>query len=336
MADFSTKYLSLALVPACLCFPAKLHAQSVNYDTLSSLEEPLAFEVADVTVEVNGILDAPVSLEIEDGVHFGDADVSFIGNFEVTASTQLGNRWNVGVAYFGQYAENANEYSDNVAGFIRTSWGTFAGGNVSGMVRESTRRRRGVGNGVLAFDNFYGQLDRWGGGYQGRFGPVIVSGVVDENGDFDIGAEYQRPIGTKDYRFSTRFAKSRYTTADGLAVLDSKAVGLVGELVYGSSLFDLGGGYERLQGAGLDLDRWYISGGGQHKVGSLSFSAEGHYGELDGSEEVAAAFGLSYDIARGLSTNLGLNARRAEVARNGIEVVDEDETSATASVRYSF
>jgi len=103
-------------------------------------------------------------------------------------------------------------------------------GNVDGLVREATRRRRGVGNADLAFDDFYERINRWGS----------------------------------------------------------------------------------------------------------SLSAAGHYGELDGTSESSASLGVRYDIARGLSTNLGVNARKAQIARDGISVVDEDETSATASVRYSF
>ncbi|MEE9434274.1 MAG: hypothetical protein V3V15_08560 [Sphingorhabdus sp.] len=336
MAILNNKFAT-SLWPIAVFAPASAYAQpSVNYDDLASLEEPLAFEIGAATVEVKGVVDVPVTLEIEDGVHFGDVGVGFTGNFEVNAEMQLGNRWNVGVAYFGQYAENVDDYTDNVAGYIRTSWGTLVGGNVGGLVRESTRRRRGVGHAALAYDDFYGSIGRWGGGYSGRFGPVIVTGIVDGDGDFEVGAEYQRPLGSKDYRFATRFGRSHYLTPDGLANLQTTSVGAVGEVIFGSSLFDLGISYENFDGGGINVDRWFVSGGGQTKVGSFSLSAGGHYGELDGTSEASAAVGIGYDIARGLSTNLGLNARRARVARGGIQIIDDEETSATASVRYSF
>ena len=105
------------------------------------------------------------------------------------------------------------------------------GGNVNGQVREITRRQRGVGNGFLAFDNFYGELDNWGGSYVGRFGPSVLGAVVDENGDFEMGAVFQRPIGQKDYRFSARYRHSRFVAADGITEFDSDGVGAVGELV---------------------------------------------------------------------------------------------------------
>ncbi len=326
-----------AMACAALCGTSAQAQIRLNYDNLNSLEEPLAFEIGAATVLVNGVVDVPVDFAIDtDDVLASDTDVSINGNMSVNIEAQLGNRWNVGATYFGQYDERTREYNDNVAGYIRTSWGSVVGGNVNGLVRESTRRRRGVGNAVLAYDDFYGRLGRWGGGYSGRFGPTVISGVVDQDGNFELGTEFQRPIGNKDYRFTTRANKASFTSADGTAEFDTYGIASVGELVYGSGLLDLGAGYERIENGALKLDRWYVSSGGQIKLGSLSLSAAGHYGELDGSSEHSAAFGMGYDIARGLSTNLGVNTRRAEVARDGISIVDDDETSATASVRYSF
>ncbi len=327
----------IAIVPAtCFLSVSPASAQGLNYDNLSSLEEPLAFEIGKATVEVTGLVDVPVMLEVDESIFNGDADVSFTTNAQVSAEMRLGNRWDIGAVYFGQYSEQANHYSDNVAGYVSTSWGTIIGGNVGGLARENTRRRRGVGNAALAFDDFYGQLARWGGGYQGRFGPVVASAIVDEKGDFEIGAAFQRPIGNKDYRVTSRLRRSSYLAADGQTQLTSEGVGLVGELVYGSSLFDLGIGYERLDGALLDVDRLFVSAGAQHKVGSLSLSAAGHYGRLGATNEYSSAFGVGYDIARGISTNFGFNARRARLEQNGVNIVDEDEQTATASVRYSF
>ncbi len=329
-------FLSVALGALALSAGTAQAQISLNYDDLSSIEEPLAFEIGEATVLVGGVVDVPVKLTVDDAVFRGDVDVSLVGNFDISVEMQLANRWNVGVAYFGQYDENSDDYEDNVAGFVRTSWGSLIGGNVNGLVREATRRRRGTGNAFLAFDDYYGRINQWGGGYSGRFGPVTLTAIADDDGNFELGTQFQRPIGRKDYRFATRVAKARYLAPDGVTDFKTIGAGAVGEFVYGSSLFDLGFGYENLQAGPIDLDRWYISGGTQTKIGVLSLSAAGHYGELDGTSEASASLGVRYDIARGLSTNLGVNARKAQIARDGISVVDEDETSATASVRYSF
>ena len=321
-----------------LTVPAAAKAQSVslNYDTLSSLEEPLAFDLGDVTVELTGLVDIPVTFDIDSTPDAQDIDIGFTSNFQVTAETQLSNRWTLGAAYFGQYDESANDYSDNVAAYVGTSWGTVIGGNVSGLVREETRRLRGAGNADLAFDSFYGGLDNWGGGYVGRFGPFRLSGVIDENGDFEIGSTFQRPIGQNDYRFSARFADSNFTSQDGTTTFDTTGGELVGELTFGSSVFDLGAGYERLESQAFDADRWFVSAGARTKIQSWTLSAEAHYGEVEGMSEKSAAVGVSHDIARGLSLNLGLNYEDANININGVNLHSTDEFKGIFSLRYSF
>jgi hypothetical protein len=330
-----------ALAGLCLV-PATAQAQDVdlNYDRLSSLEEPIAFDLGDVTLEVTGVVDAPIVAEFDQLTDTDSVDAGAIGNFQISAQTQLGNRWTLGAAYFGQYDtgvfSDGDEYTDNVVGFVGTSIGTVLGGNVEGQVREITRRERGVGNGFLQFDDFYGGLDDWGGAYVGRFGPTVLSGAVDDNGDFEVGAVFQRPIGEKDYRFSARAANASFTSQDGTTQFDTKGVSGVAELVYGSSLFDLGLGYEKLESAATNADRWFLSAGAQTQIGPLRLSAEGHYGQAAGDDEIAAGIGASYDIARGLSLNLGLNYEKATIESNGVTLVDTDEVKAIASLRFSF
>ena len=323
--------LSSAIMGAQFAAPDTAHAQgfSLNSDALSSLEEPLATDIGGVTVEVNGVTDARLTYDFEgmDDFHPG-----FIGNFEVSAATQLGNRWNVGVAYFGQYQhdDGSDTYSDNVAGFVGGSWGTLVGGEVSGVVREETRRRRGAGNAVLAFDEGLGQLSNWGGGYVGQFGPARVSAVIDEDGDFDLGFTWSRPIGNKDLRFGAHYRHGEFLNAD------SNAITGTAEIVYGSSLYDLAAGYERLESPAFNADRWFVSAGWQTKTGSLTFSLGAHYGETEGQEETSGAFGVRYDVARGLSLNLGINHSDAQVTLNGVELLNREETEAVGSLRFDF
>ncbi len=326
-------------------FPAQAHAQDVNlnYDRLSSLEEPIAYDLDFATVEVTGAVDAPIIAEFDNLTDTDSVDAEFVGNFQISARTQLPNRWNIGVAYFGQYAtadidgfDGGEDYSDNVAAFVGTSFGTVLGGNVNGQVRELTRRQRGVGNGFLAFDDFYGGLDRWGGAYVGRFGPSQLGVVVDESGNFELGAEFQRPIGERDVRFTGRYRNSTFTAADGITQFDSNGAGIVSEIVYGSSIFDVGVGYERLDGDTVDLDRWFLSAGAQTQIEQVELSAEGHYGQADGQDEISAALGGSYSFARGLSMNFGLNYENAQITTDGTQILTTDEIKALGSVRFSF
>ena len=325
--------------------PSAAQAQDVNlnYDRLSSLEEPLAYDFAGITLSVAGLVDVPVVAEFDEVTGGNDVDVEIVGNFQFTAETQLANRWTIGAVYFGQYSSiplgafgGADDYSDNVAGFVATSFGTVIGGNVNQQVRELTRRQRGAGNGFLAFDDFMGGLDNWGGAYVGRFGPSVIGVVVDENGDFEVGSVFQRPIGVRDLRFSARYRQGQFKAADGITTFDTSGAAVVGEFVYGSSLFDLGGGYERLDGALIELDRWYLSAGAQTQMGPLQISAEGHYGRAAGDEEISVGLGAQYAVARGLSLNLGLNHADATIVSDGVTLVETDEVKAIGSLRFSY
>ena len=312
---------------------------SLNYESLSSLEEPIATEIGDVTFVLTGILDTSLTFDSDTD----DTDAGLLGNFQVSALTQTSNRWRVGLAYFGQYAsgktsdsESEDRYSDNAALSVGGVWGTVLGGDVSGVVREQTRRRRSAGNASLAFDDALGELADRGGGYVGRFGPWVVSTVLDEDGNFDLGATFQRPAGDKDYRLTLRTTEGVYAAADGARRFDTRAVGVVGEFTYGSTSFDAGTGLEQLSSNGREPDRWYVSSGIRTKTGMVSLSVEGHYGRVEGEDEISAALGLQYDLARGLSANLGLNYSKARIALDDARLVDTRESQAVLSFRYSF
>ena len=323
-----------------VCHPAAAQTVSLNYDRLSSLEEPLAAEVGDVTLLLSGLVDTPLSLALEGD---GSDDAGFTGNFQASASTQLPNRWRAGLAYFGQYADDPeltvdmnDHYRDNIALSVGGTWGTVLGGNLSGVVREQTRRLRGAGNGFLAFDDVFGRLEHWGGGYVGRFGPWIISTVVDEDANIDLGAVFQRPLGTRDYRFTARYTEGVYTSADGMAAFDTRALGVVGELVYGSMLFDVGAGYERFTATGPDGEQWYISSGIRLKRGVMTWSVEGHYGQVENEDKTAVALGFQYDLARGLSANFGLNHEDTRADIGSVSFTHTKDTRAVTSLRYSF
>ena len=114
------------------------------------------------------------------------------------------------------------------------------------------------------------------------------------------------------------------------------AVSSVGEVIYGSTSFDVGVGYEYLSSSGPEPRRWYVSSGIRRKTGVLSLSLEGHYGRIEGEEEVSAALGAQYDLARGASANLGINYANAMVNLGGESLLDTNDTKAVLSLRYSF
>ena len=313
---------------------------SLNYESLSSLEEPLATEIGDITLVLTGLLDISMSNGSEDN---GAPDASLIGNAQVAALGQLPNSWRVSLTYFGQYATDAaiglrsdEQFIDNGAISVGSAWGTLLVGDVSGLVREQTRRRRGAGNGILAFDDVLGHLDDPGAGYHGRFGPWVVSAVVDRDGNLDAGAMFQRPAGNRDYRIAFRATDAVYRTADGSGRFDTRAVAAVAEMIYGSTTYDAGVGLERLTSITRKADRWFVSAGARTKAGVVGISIGAHFGRIEGQDEFSAALGLQYDIARGLSANLGFNHARANVVIDDATFVDIDETEVVVSTRYSF
>lgn len=313
---------------------------SLNYERLSSLEEPTAVQFGALTMRLNGLLDGAAIHDADR--EQDDAGGGLTANFQVTAASQMINRWRVRFTYFGQYTtddldpEPDDEYTDNAALSVGSAWGTVLAGNVSGVVREQTRRRRGAGNAVLGFDDALGERSESGAAYVGRFGPWVVSSVVDEDGNFDAGLMSQRPAGTRDYRLTLRAGTGEYEAADGSRRFDTRMVGVVGEFIYGSNTFDVGLGHERFSSDGLNPDRWYVSAGVRRKTGMVTLSLEGHYGRIGEHREESAALGIQYDIARGLSGNLGVNYTRAEAEFDGTRFMDTRETRTVLSIRYSF
>ncbi len=320
--------------------PAMAQDVAISSERLANLEEPIATEVGEITIEFSGLIDARVDYDFEDPEGGVDPlNPGIIGNFEFAASTQLDNRWNVGVAYFGQYERDemfGGQYTDRIAGFVQGSYGTVVGGEVMDVVREETRRVRGTGNANLAFDDSLGAAQNWGGGYVGQFGASRISAIVDEDGNYDLGYVYARPSRQHGYRIGARFTDGVYTAADGVTEFDSNAVMGTFEYIYGRNIVNFGGGYEMLESGLVEADRWHLSAGWQRQWGDFTTSVESHYGEIEGQPEKSAAFGLSYGFARGLSLDLGVNHSEADVVVDGIQILDVDETTATTSLRYGF
>ena len=326
----------------------------MKYADLSVLEEPLAVKLGRVTLTFSGTVVLAGQHDFVTAHSVTGDDAKLAANGQVEIQEKFSNRVTAGLLYYGQYTSDPGlynsvcgaycntysggnrTYNNYFVAYARTSWGTFMGGDVGNVVRNDTRRRPGYGETSLQGDDFLGQMSRWGGAYQVRFGPTVSSVVVDQDGNFEVGSSYQRPFGTHDVRLTGRFRDSEVHLADGLGNLRSIGAGVVGDLTYGSSIVDLGLGYERLTGRGLALDRWFASGGARAKLGLLQISAEGRYGQIDGSAERAASLGLAYALARGLSLNLGLNYSDANVVRNTVTILTPNTKSATASVRYGF
>lgn len=310
-------------------------AAELNPDNLSFFEEPLAFQIFGATVQYNHLFDLPVAHDFKND----DTDVFPRSNFRVNVERQLPNALTIGATYFGSYDDKeADEYTDRWEVYGSGVWGRLSGGEVNETVRETTRRWRGTGNADLAFDDVLGTLEAedLGLAYGLRLSAFTVNAGVDEHGNYDLGLTYERPNQYTDFRFTARYTDSEITSVDSSTVFETNGIGVIGQLEYGSLALDIGLGYEHFDSAVADGDRYFVSLGAHYKVRSLTLSAEGHWGETDGHEEKSIALGARYDLARGMSVNLGYNYAKSDAAIDGIALQDVDKSEFIASLRYEY
>ncbi|MGH1417644.1 MAG: hypothetical protein ACRBCJ_02175 [Hyphomicrobiaceae bacterium] len=303
---------------------------SINYDNLSFFEEPLAVDVAGFTLSYNQLYDLPVTFDFQNNTE----DVAPNTVFEVRIERQLPNALTIGGAYAGSVEDGRDDqYQDAWAGYIGGVWGTVFGGEVTGLVREDTRRFRGVGNAELAFDDFLGQANDTGLAYRGQYSAFVVTAAGDDDGKHDIGVSYNRPSKFLDHRVTARYVNGDFHLTDGRGRVENRGGSLVGEIIYGSLLVDVGVGYEEFDGPLNGEDRIFTSFGLSYKYNQVSLSVESHLGELAGFDETSFSVGGRYDVARGLSLNLGYNY--SDIEADFVE--DAGQTSKMKlSVRYEY
>lgn len=334
---FRPTSLAIALLFSSAAAPHMAHAQSLglNPDNLSFFEEPLAFELFGATVNYNQLIDIPAVTAF----NTDDTDIQPRTNFQVNIERQLPNALTVGATYFGSYDNKKDdEYEDRWAVYGSGVWGRLSGGKVNEATREATRRWRGTGNAELAFDNALGTLaeDDLGAAYNLRVSAYTLNIGVDEDGNSDFGITYERPNKYVDIRLTGRLTNAQALSVDGITMFDTTALGLVGQLEYGSYAFDIGLGYEHFDAAIAEGNRLFVSAGVHYKIRRLTLSAEGHIGTIDGDKETSAALGARYDLARGLSVNLGYNYANSEADIDGITIQSIDTSELITSLRYEF
>ncbi|MEM7196193.1 MAG: porin [Pseudomonadota bacterium] len=300
----------------------------LSTDNLSFVEEPIAFEAGGFTILVNGLIDLSNTRDLDSD----EDDGVLAGVLQLSAEKQLQNALTVGATYRG---EENDGYDDQFAVYGRGVWGRVALGDVTEQTEILTERMDGVGNADMNLDNFYGDLEDTGLSYSGRFSAYTAVVSVDEDSNFDLGLVFERPLGNKDYRFAGRFINSEFVASDG-TVLDSNGLQFGVELIYSSVLMDAGVGFEQLKASGVRIDRRYLAAGLSYKKHRWSFSLEGLVGDVDGEDESAYSVGARYDIARGLSVNLGLNHVDSAATIDGIQLRSDDTNEFVVSLRYEF
>ena len=317
----------------CPAPPAQAQGLALNPDALAVLEQPMAVRWRGVTLHYSQLLD----LALAHDFLADETRVDPRAEIRLSAERQLPNAITIGATYSGAYAD-APGYRDRWGVFVGGVFGQLSFGEVAGTVREVTRRNRGTGNAELEFDDVIGGLeeDALAVAYGLRLSAFTLNLAVDENGHPDLGITYDRPGRHVDYRLTARYTAGTAPAANGVTTFDTDAVGLVGQIGYGRLLADVGLGYEWLDGPLGQGDRRYVSAGLHYKLRRLSVSAEGHVGETDGNSETSIALGTRFDVARGLSVNLGYNHASGSRAVNGIPIDNVRLSEIVGSLRYEF
>lgn len=338
------KKLTLILsAGTCLITPATAQADNpkfgVNYDGISFLEEPLARELGSVTLSTRALIDQSIEYDTTDEKDRYNTRV----NADIRLETQLPNTWQAGVQYFIDFnrlnGNNREKYEDGLVLFLSDELGTVAVGNVTNAVVENTRRMRSVGHGSLANRAFFGNLDETGGFYSVRLNSYVFSLTGDQEGRAEGAVSYERNVGKYNILLSTRVRKGEVSENRNIENVGNNAVisesgdtfgaAAGGSFRYSSFMFDGEVGYETVDtDQGNDKnDHPFASVGISYKVRALSVSAEGGISQYDDQDLRSVALGGRYDIARGLSFNMGVNYTFVE---------DNDKTKAIGSFRYEF
>ncbi len=318
------------LIMALSIQPAFADGQSVpiNYDDFSFFEEPLAVPIGPATLNANLLVDqaAEYSSKTEE-----DTYNSFVaGNFKFEA--ELPNSWQVGIQYFSRLNRLGDDkYTDNLAFFVSDQWGILSFGNVTQSVAQDVRRDRGVGNAFLANDNFLGQLDEIGLYYAVKFNSYKFSVTADQEGYFETGLNFERPIGINNYVLGARFRRGNLSENSNFSIdADSFGGTLIGEYIHGSLLYDAQIGYEYIDEDlinNIGDNHVFGSLGTQYQYGAYNFSLEGGLGRYNDMNRRSVAFGSRFDMARGLSLNAGVNY----IYQN-----EDDEIKTIGSIRYEL
>lgn len=314
---------------------AQAQDSGLNPDNLSFFEEPLAIDLFGFTLRYNQLIDIPLIHDF----NTDETDVNPRTNFQVNIERQLPNALTLGATYLGIYEDQAaDEYEDRWAVYGSSVWGRLSGGEVNDTVREATRRWRGTGNAELEFDDVLGGLndDDIGLAYSLRLSAYTLNLGIDEDSNYDFGITYERPNKYIDLRITGRYTDGETFAANGTTVLESRSGGIVTQIEYGSLAADLGFVIERLEGQNVKGTRKFISAGVHYKVRRLTLSAEGHWGSIAGDREESYALGTRYDLARGLSLNLGYNYAKSKADIDGLTIQDEDISKFISSLRYEF
>jgi len=307
-----------------------------NYDSFSFIESPVASHVGDTTIELLGLVDLA-------GDFAQEAEESSIVSMDlqIGLERQLQSSKTFGTIILGEYQSDLDDAFEATAEmYYGGIWGELSLGTVNKKAAELTERNTSAGKASLSFSGTSGSLSNLGLSYSGRMGPSQYAISVDDEGRLGIGGAFQRPIDDKDYRFAINMVSGDFDSDESNPEVDfefdTTSINFLTELVYGSSIFDLALGVEKFDSDERSFNRNYLSLGVAHKVGALSFSAQVLKGDVDGFDQSSYALGAGYDLARGLSLNLGISRSNSDLDKSDLSIQSVETSKEMLSIRYQF
>ena len=323
--------------------PANGEPVSLNYDTLAFIEKPVAKKMKGFTLTHKQLVD----LGIARNMYTNANELRLRGTFELGVERQLKNAWTLGATYNLSYKANPSalvngtgidgiDLTHRAAGYVGGVFGRVSAGSVTEMTKELTRRLRGTGNAELQYDGPLGAPNHLGLSYKGRLSAFTGVLAVDYKGRFDVGVAYERPARKFDQRYTLRLTSGDVTSADGRDHLQTLAATLVGEVIRGRLRMDASLGVEQLDGSIINEKRFWLSAGAGWKFGRFTVSGEGTTGWTGGQQDWGVALGGRYDIAKGMSINLGINHHENSGAIHGVQLYERSKTEVILSARYEY
>jgi len=323
MKLFPHRFRKFILFAQALCLglllSASIFAQSpsnnfsFNAESVTYFTKPLAYEYQGGVIEIDNAIAAGYRSELNGDSTYDQYQLAS----RLRYLTQLDNDWDVSFSYLGSYDnERFNSYQDIVRVAVKDQWGEVILGNISAVVFERTNRQQATGLFGINDDSFTLPLKRTGLFYQWQTPQLQLMFAVDREANIELGASYYAIIQGNEMTLSARLNNIENTIADAQGVGESQAIALVAQIQRGRWIADAQFQHEKLAFLANqnDFELNSVSAGLHYSFNRWQWSLSGisKDNELDDTERTIA-LGIRYDIARGLTLNLGKSVNNSKL-----------------------
>lgn len=311
-----------------------------------TFQKPIAYDIADHTVLLEGVLYTGGTYIFEGENSAGlvplpkEWQTFYGGLWDLRIARRMSNSIAYGVdSRFYLIGDVENGYSTNNRHdvYFRGRYGQISYGNFDERNSLTLSGRSGLsGEANLFFDGYFNTSERRAFRYRARYSSFQVDAAVDDNGDtYNIGLLYRSPSTTRKDSWSVD-----YHGGDYFGVYQRDGISADYILSYGSWDFKIGGAWDQFDPYSNyeTFDRVAGVFCASYKFHAFTWSAGVMLAETNGGElETTYTAGMRYDMARGLSWNLGYYYMDSEsTGSDGNPVTAGDFSGVQTSVAYRF